>query len=64
LNYYSLPLKAGDSVDARVAEAMKGVYSEIKSTAREFNTRGDLAAGTNIASFLRIANVMLAHGSV
>jgi hypothetical protein len=36
----------------------------VKATAKEFNARGDLINGTNIAAFLRVANVMLAHGSV
>jgi glutamate dehydrogenase (NADP+) len=40
------------------------IYREIKSTAAEFNTRGDLFAGANIAGFLRVANVMMMHGAV
>jgi glutamate dehydrogenase (NADP+) len=40
------------------------VYKEVKNTASEFNVRGDLYAGANIAGFLRVANVMTAHGSV
>ena len=32
---------------------MSEVYEEIRSTAKEFNTRGDLNAGANIAAFLR-----------
>jgi glutamate dehydrogenase (NADP+) len=47
-----------------VEGAISDVYEEIKSTAKEFNTRGDLNAGANIAAFLRVADVMLAHGSV
>ena len=35
-----------------------------RSAAKEFNTRGDLNAGANIAAFLRVADVMLAQGSV
>ncbi len=40
------------------------VYGEIKNTASEFNARGDLFAGANIAGFLRVANVMMMHGAV
>ena len=43
---------------------MTEVYEEVKATAKEFNTRGDLLAGTNISAFLKVANVMLSHGSV
>ena len=51
-------------MDQRVETVVNEVFAEIKSTAKEFNTRGDLNAGANIASFLRVANVMLSHGSV
>ena len=51
-------------MDQRIAEHMSNVYDEIKVTAKEFNTRGDLHAGSNIAAFLRVADVMLVHGSV
>ena len=40
------------------------VFEESKATAKEFNTRGDLFAGANIVAFLKVANVMFAHGSV
>ena len=58
------PLKPDESMDSRVSGVIRGVYDEVKSTAKEFNTRGDLSAATNIAAFLRVADVMLAHGSV
>jgi len=40
------------------------VYSDVAKTAVEYNQRGDLNAGTNIASFLQLANVMDAHGAI
>lgn len=58
------PLQPGETVDSRVEASMNLIYDEIKSTAKEFNTRGDLHAGTNIAAFLRVADAMLIHGSV
>jgi len=51
-------------MDKKIELAVSDAYEEIKATAKEFNTRGDLNAGTNIAAFLRVADVMLAHGSV
>jgi glutamate dehydrogenase (NADP+) len=57
------PLADGETLDDRVKKGIHGVFDEIKSTANEFNTRGDLHAGANIAAFLRVANCMLAHGS-
>jgi glutamate dehydrogenase (NADP+) len=55
---------AGETLDARVDAAMAELYHEIKATAKQFNARGDLLVGTNIAAFLRVANVMMVHGSV
>ena len=40
------------------------IYREVKSTASEFNARGDLYTGGNIQGFLRVANVMMGHGAV
>lgn len=64
LSIASVPLNiaAGDTVDKRIEDTMCEVYDEVKRTAKEFNTRGDLNAGANIASFLRIADVMQVHG--
>jgi glutamate dehydrogenase (NADP+) len=59
-----IQLHAGETLDSRVEGAVNDVYEEIKSTAKEFNTRGDLNAGANIAAFLRVADVMLSQGSV
>ena len=43
---------------------MEAIYNNVKATAIEFNKRGDFHAGANIAGFLRVADAMLAHGSV
>lgn len=40
------------------------VYQDVKRTASEFNVRGDLFAGANILSFVRVANEMMRHGAV
>ena len=34
-----------EAMDARLDKAVTDLYEEIKSTAKEFNTRGDLNAG-------------------
>lgn len=46
------------------AAEVSRIYNETKSTAQEFNARGDLFAGANISGFLRVANKMLSHGAV
>lgn len=58
------PIKSLEDLDNRVEQQIDILYDEIRRTAQEFNTRGDLAAGVNIASFLRVANSMLLHGAV
>lgn len=60
----SQPFLAGETLESRVESAINELYQEIKVTAKEFNARGDLMVGTNIAAFIRVANVMLVHGSV
>ena len=50
-------------IDAVDQEALR-IFEEAKRTANEYNVRGDLHTGTNIASFLRVANVMAAHGAI
>lgn len=52
------------ATDAQLAEQVARIYKDVKHTATEFNARGDLFAGANIAGFLRVANVMLTHGAV
>lgn len=50
-------------IDAVDREASR-IYEEVARTATEYNVRGDLNAGTNIASFLRVADVMTSHGAI
>jgi glutamate dehydrogenase (NADP+) len=58
---YSLGPAATD--DALKREVNR-IYAEVKDTAAEFNARGDLYAGANIAGFLRVAHNMMLHGAV
>jgi glutamate dehydrogenase (NADP+) len=52
-----------DATDEALAENVARIYKDVKSTAREFNARGDLYTGANINGFLRVANVMMTHGA-
>jgi glutamate dehydrogenase (NADP+) len=52
------------ATDEMLAENVSRIYQDVKNTASEFNARGDLFAGANIAGFLRVANVMMTHGAV
>lgn len=51
---------AGDTLEDEV----RRIYNDVKSTATEFNARGDLFAGGTMVGFLRVANAMLTHGAV
>jgi len=53
-----------NATDEELQENVARIYNEVKNTATEFNVRGDLFAGANIAGFLRVANVMMKHGAV
>lgn len=53
-----------DATDEQLKEECARIYKEVKNTASEFNARGDLFAGANIAGFLRVANVMMMQGAV
>ncbi|KAL3904278.1 MAG: hypothetical protein SGILL_010129, partial [Bacillariaceae sp.] len=52
------------STDDDLKQEVARVYDEVKSTSAEFNVRGDLYAGANIAGFLRVANQMMLQGAV
>lgn len=57
-------LISGSAYDRPVTSAMEELYEELKRTAKEFNTRGDISAAANIAAFHRVADVMIQHGTV
>jgi len=58
------PLASTAELDAALAERGLAVLTQVKRTAKEFNAIGDLNRGTEIASFLKVAEVMMAHGAV
>lgn len=53
-----------EEVDARLKGIMVNIYRQISRAAKEYGCEGDLAAGANIAGFLKVANAMLAQGAV
>jgi len=52
------------TTDADLAAQVSRIYKDVKTTAQEFNTRGDLFAGATICGFLRVANALMSHGAV
>uniref|UniRef100_A0A7S2E2V9 Glutamate dehydrogenase n=1 Tax=Octactis speculum TaxID=3111310 RepID=A0A7S2E2V9_9STRA len=53
-----------EELDERLEAAAQRTFAKVKRTAMEFNARGDLHAGANMAGFLKVADVMSAHGAV
>jgi len=53
-----------DAIDKMLTTEVECVYTNIKRTAQEFNTRGDLFYGANILGFFRVANAIMAYRAV
>ena len=51
-------------VDAKLKNIMEDIFHRIYTTSAEYGVPGDLAAGANIAGFLKVANAMLAQGII
>lgn len=68
---YKATLAAGSYVGAHqspglikdIDDLTGKIYYNVSKTAKEYNQHSDLNSGTNIASFLNIAQVMHAHGA-
>ena len=56
---YSLP-----ELDAAIEERTEHVFTKVKATAKEYNTRGNILAGTHITAFTKVADAMMEHGAV
>ncbi len=53
-----------EEVDSKLKEIMKAIYRQCAEAAEEYGMEGNLAAGANIAGFVRVADAMLDHGVV
>ncbi len=53
-----------DEVDKRLRSIMNAIYDQCMQAADAYATPGDLAAGANIAGFLKVAKAMMAQGLV
>lgn len=51
-----------EEVDAKLKEIMVGIFRNAHDTAKEYGVEGNLAAGANIAGFLKVANSMMWQG--
>ncbi|MFW6035819.1 MAG: NADP-specific glutamate dehydrogenase [Halothermotrichaceae bacterium] len=53
-----------EKVDKKLKGIMVGIYKETSEIAKEYGIDGNLAAGANIAGFLKVANAMMDQGVV
>jgi glutamate dehydrogenase (NADP+) len=53
-----------EKVDNELKQIMIDLYNESKEKAKEYGMEGNIAAGANIAAFLKVANAMLDQGIV
>ncbi len=53
-----------EEVDKRLQRIMNDIYDQCVRASEEYELKGDLAAGANIAGFTKVANAMLAQGIV
>ena len=53
-----------NTVDNKLKEIMKGIYTSSHETALEFNSKDNLVLGSNIAGFRKVADAMIEQGSV
>lgn len=53
-----------DKVDSMLKDIMVSIYRNAALAAQEFGMKGNLAAGANIAGFLKVADTMLSQGVV
>ena len=53
-----------EEVDRKLRTIMADLYKNVSAAAAEYGMEGNLAAGANIAGFLKVADSMLACGLV
>ena len=53
-----------EEVDEKLCDIMKNIYRSCTEAAEKYGLAGNLAAGANIAGFLKVADAMMAQGIV
>lgn len=53
-----------EEVDQKLKDIMSNIYKNARMNAEKYADPDDLVAGANITAFVRVANIMLAHGLV
>ena len=53
-----------EEVDEKLKQIMKDIFKNSADAAKKYGVEGDLVAGANIAGFVKVAEAMLAQGTV
>lgn len=53
-----------DKVDGMLHDIMRNIYQKSAAAAAEYGCEGNLRIGANIAGFKRVADAIIAQGSV
>lgn len=53
-----------EEVDAKLKGIMQNIYTSSMKASEEYGHPGNLVVGSNIAGFLKVADIMLAHGVI
>ena len=53
-----------ERVDEMLQDIMKDIYQQCASAAEEYGHKGNLRVGANLAGFKRVADAVIAQGSV
>jgi glutamate dehydrogenase (NADP+) len=53
-----------DKVDSKLDQIMTGIHKQCADAAEEYNQKGNLVVGANIAGFIKVAEAMLDQGVV
>ena len=53
-----------EKVDSKLDQIMTGIHRQCSDAAEEYNQKGDLVVGANIAGFVKVADAMMSQGIV
>ncbi len=53
-----------EKIEKKLQDIMTSIHEQCFSAAEEYGIKGNLAAGANIAGFVKVANAMLDQGLV
>ena len=59
-----MAVKGGIEIDSKLDHIMTGIHKQCSDAAEEYNQKGNLVVGANIAGFIKVAEAMMDQGVV